>query len=109
MTAIHSSSVKKRSAPPERDQQILIRFVKVYCHKKHGTGRGELCDDCRDLLAYAKHKRDICPLDPKPKCKDCPVHCYGKEYREKIREVMRFSGMYHVKRGRVDWLVKYFL
>jgi hypothetical protein len=47
-------------------------------------------------------------MDPKPKCKDCPVHCYKSEYRRRIKEVMRFSGIYFVKRGRVDWLIKYF-
>jgi len=47
-------------------------------------------------------------MAPKPKCKDCPVHCYKIEYRRRIKEVMRFSGIYFVKRGRVDWLIKYF-
>ena len=31
------------------------------------------------------------------------------EYRAKIKEVMRFSGIYFVKRGRLDWLVRYFM
>jgi len=26
-----------------------------------------------------------------------------------MREIMRFSGLYFVRRGRLDWLVKYFL
>ena len=28
----------------------------------------------------------------KTACKDCKVHCYQKEMREKVREIMRFSG-----------------
>ncbi len=28
----------------------------------------------------------------KTKCHKCPVHCYSQDMREKIREVMRFSG-----------------
>jgi hypothetical protein len=29
--------------------------------------------------------------------------------REKMRQVMRFSGLHFVRRGRLDWLFKYFL
>jgi len=29
--------------------------------------------------------------------------------RQRIKEVMKYSGKYYVKRGRLDWLVKYFL
>ena len=29
--------------------------------------------------------------------------------REKMRQVMRFSGLHFVRRGRLDWLFKYYL
>jgi hypothetical protein len=90
-----------------KETEILKRFIAVYCKEKH---QGEnLCEDCQKLEDYALTKLEKCPFDPKPKCRDCKVHCYQQEYRDKIKEVMRFSGMYHVKRGRVDWLIKYFL
>ncbi|NOR49648.1 MAG: hypothetical protein GQ530_01275, partial [Desulfuromonadales bacterium] len=38
----------------------------------------------------------------------CPVHCYAPEQREKVREIMRFSGQYLIKRGRLDLLWHYF-
>jgi hypothetical protein len=98
-----------------RDLAVITRFIAVFCREKHaaeraaaGIGKGELCPECRDLLDYAAERLARCPMDPKPKCKDCPVHCYKSEYRERIKEVMRFSGIYFVKRGRVDWLIKYF-
>ena len=28
--------------------------------------------------------------------------------RKRVREIMKYSGMHFVKRGSVDWLVKYF-
>jgi len=97
----------------ERDiaqyKKTLSRFVAVYCRKKHGAPKGELCEECTALLSYGFSRLDQCPLDPKPKCKECPIHCYKPEYRTRIKEVMRFSGMYFVKRGRIDWLLKYFL
>ncbi len=102
---LDSMSMKETS----REASVLERFVEVYCRQHHGTGRGELCNDCVALLAYAFERLDRCPLDPKPRCKACPVHCYEPRHRQKIREVMRFSGTYFVKRGRLDWLVRYFL
>ena len=98
-----------KSVSPDKQLQMLKKFIEVYCSKNHGSVDGQLCDECSELLDYATDRLAKCPMDPKPKCKDCPIHCYKPRYREKVREVMRFSGMYHVKRGRVDWLIRYFL
>jgi hypothetical protein len=68
-----------------------------------------VCQSCRELLIYAEERLARCPYDPKPKCKHCPTHCYKPAMRVRIREVMKFSGMYHIRRGRVDWLIRYFL
>ncbi|MFH1998920.1 MAG: nitrous oxide-stimulated promoter family protein [Planctomycetota bacterium] len=43
------------------------------------------------------------------KRKACDTHCYKPAYRAKIKEVMRYSGIHFIKRGRLDWLVRYFL
>jgi len=91
-----------------RDLRILEKFIEVYCRRHHEPPRGELCAECRDLLEYARGKLERCPYDPKPKCKACPTHCYEPARRARVREVMRFSGMHFVKRGRLDWLVRYF-
>jgi hypothetical protein len=93
----------------KKQQRLLRRFVQVFCTHHHETPSGELCEQCDDLLGYAAARLAACPMDPKPKCRDCPVHCYRPDYRRRIREVMKFSGMHFVRRGRVDWLVKYFL
>ena len=99
----HATEAKKT-----RDLATIEKFIEVYCRRNHRTPKGRLCDDCDDLLIYARDKLAKCPMDPKPKCKDCPVHCYSDAYRQKIKDVMRFSGIYFVKRGRLDWLIKYF-
>ena len=93
----------------ERQMKTLTRFVGVYCRKKHAAGGSELCSHCEDLLNYARQRLAKCPLDPKPACKNCPVHCYQPQYRARMREVMKFSGIHFVKRGRIDWLLRYFL
>lgn len=91
----------------DRDHRTLAQFIEVYCREKHKAS--SLCTECFDLLTYAKKRRALCPYDPKPKCKNCKTHCYAPNYRDKIRSVMRFSGIFFVKHGRLDYLVSHFL
>lgn len=91
-----------------KDIKVIAGFVGVYCRGKHGTRKRELCRECAELLAYAEQKRRKCPLDPKPACKHCPIHCYAKEQRNRIREVMAYSGKRLLLRGRLDLLWHYF-
>ena len=76
----------------EREKKIVSEMIALYCRKKHGTKHG-LCADCAALDAYAQMRSDKCPfMETKTFCSNCKVHCYRKDMREKIREVMRFSG-----------------
>ncbi len=108
------------------DLKTLVKFIEVYCDGHHNdddrkqielkthnlhelTGRHpRLCADCQKLLTHALVKRTICPMDPKPQCKHCPKHCYHPNYRQKIQEVMKYSGRKLVMRGRVDYLLHLF-
>lgn len=119
-----SKELKKRKEL-EKDQGVLANFVGFYCRSLHGRqqsfasrilalgGEGELrkiplCNSCHELLRYALERRQRCPLDPKPSCKHCPVHCYAPARRAEIRELMRYSGMRLLLRGRLDLLWHYF-
>ncbi len=92
----------------EKDLATLQRFIGIFCRECHG-GNERLCGECADLLEYAAGRLADCPRNPKPACRDCTTHCYRPDYRRRIREVMKFSGMYFVRRGRIDWLISYFL
>jgi hypothetical protein len=111
-----------------KDLKVLAGFIGIYCRENHSErGRGEfpvrddrlgaildvrrpvLCEECRRLLEHGIAKLLLCPYDPKPMCKKCPTHCYAQGYRERIREVMRFSGQYLVKHGRLDLILHYYL
>ncbi len=71
---------------------MVSEMIVLYCQKKHGT-KGELCPDCAALDAYARQRAEKCPfMETKTFCSNCRVHCYKPEMRDKIREVMRFSG-----------------
>ena len=109
-----------------KDAEVLAEFINIYCSDRHESAeKGPvaaggtvgiyleqcdflLCAECRKLLLHAVSKRAICPYDPKPACKKCETHCYGPGYRDRIREVMRYSGMRLIKKGRLDLIRKYF-
>jgi len=113
------------SETEEEDIRTLMKFVGVYCREKHdgertpfsfklvdlkGIEKKEtpLCPDCTRLLTYGLTMRLKCPHNPKPMCKKCETQCYHGEYKAKIREVMKFSGMHMIKHGRLDMLYHYF-
>lgn len=81
----------------EREKRMVSEMIALYCRKKHGaqgaSGRGELCPECAELAEYARSRSDRCPfMETKTFCSNCRVYCYRPDMREKIREVMRFSG-----------------
>ena len=107
------------------DIRTLLEFVAIFCREHHNGGKVPysfknfdikeiekediwVCPECTRLLAYGLTMRLKCPHDPKPMCKKCENQCYHGEYKSKIRKVMKFSGMYMVKHGRLDMLYHYF-
>lgn len=120
-------SLKKAnfSEKEKDDIETLMKFVGIYCGENHNGEKTPfsfklfdvkeiekeeilVCADCSRLLTYGLAMRLKCPHDPKPMCKKCDRQCYHGEYKSKIREVMKFSGMYMIKHGRVDLLYHYF-
>ena len=90
---------KDISSKREREKAVVSQMIALYCRKKHG-GKKELCAECAQLQEYARLRSDKCPfMETKSFCSNCKVHCYKPEMREKIRQVMRFSGtrmmLYH--------------
>lgn len=76
----------------EREKETVSLMIRIYCKKNHGTKNG-LCPECAELEQYATMRSDKCPfMETKTFCANCKVHCYKPEMREKIRQVMRFSG-----------------
>ncbi len=75
----------------QRERKTIEAMIRLYCRKNHGNEY--FCHECKALAEYASKKLDKCPFSPdKPVCIDCKVHCYQKEQREQIRQIMRFSG-----------------
>ena len=117
---IQNTSMEQRDKAEKKELGVLVNFVRIYCGAKHGArleakdeareisgSRTLLCRECADLVEYAMEKLHRCPLTPKPSCKKCRIHCYGKEQRARIREIMAFSGRRMILRGRLDYLCHY--
>lgn len=97
----------------EREAQMVSQMIALWCRGHHGGGhegkqapKGEepirvklglrtitLCPECAELQAYAVARIERCPhMGTKTFCSACPSHCYRPAMRERIREVMRWSG-----------------
>jgi hypothetical protein len=125
--SLYYDPMEQLSPQQVKDLKILITFVSVYCQARHGGQFTEnrmieipselsrlyprglaLCTDCAGLVAHALEKRRLCPLEPKPSCKKCHIHCYSRQHREQIRQIMAFSGRRLILRGRLQYLWHYF-
>lgn len=74
------------------EKKTVGKMIFIYCAAKHGTSH-TLCNECDKLNNYAQRRLSSCKFgEEKPTCEKCPVHCYSPQMREKIKEVMRFSG-----------------
>lgn len=86
------SNPKDMSNKREREKAVVELMITLYCQKQHKCGK-ELCIDCNTLLEYARLRSDRCPfMETKTFCSNCKIHCYKPDMREKIRQVMKFSG-----------------
>lgn len=84
-----SRSVIKRIA---REKKNLELMISMYCDRHH-SGGSSLCDECQQVLNYAGKRLEQCPFKhDKPTCANCTVHCYKPDIRQKVREIMRYSG-----------------
>ena len=55
------------AAKREKEKRVIQEMITLYCRKQHHEL--QLCKEC-----------------------NCRVHCYRKEQREQIRQIMRYSG-----------------
>jgi len=94
----------------QKDSDKLVRFLSIYCDAHHRIrprrpfvfdhprvsakvlDGPDLCEACVSLLRHAIVMRVLCPLDPKPRCRHCPEHCYRPVYKDQMETVMKFAG-----------------
>ncbi|MBW8001923.1 MAG: nitrous oxide-stimulated promoter family protein [Planctomycetes bacterium] len=75
------------------EKKTIKAMIDIFCSAHHQTKKNTLCFDCSQLIEYANARLDKCPFGPdKGPCLKCEIHCYKQEMRDKIKQVMRFSG-----------------
>jgi hypothetical protein len=88
-----------------REERTIAAMIAMYCRDHHGgAARDEegLCPECAELMTYARVRLDKCRYGTgKPACTSCPTHCYKPALRERVREVMRYSGPRMLKKHPV--------
>ena len=76
----------------EKEKDVSFLMIDIYCKRKHKV-KDNNCAECNKLKDYVSLRLSKCPFgENKTFCSNCKIHCYQKEMREKIREVMKFSG-----------------
>lgn len=86
--------VANNTGPKIEQEKATVRvMIHLYCHKKHHYPHNQLCEECDDLLQYAMQRLKMCRFgEDKSTCERCSKHCYRNDYKQKIKQVMRFSG-----------------
>ncbi|MES9862577.1 MAG: nitrous oxide-stimulated promoter family protein [Candidatus Thiodiazotropha sp. LLP2] len=76
----------------KREQKTIAAMMVIYCRDYHHSN-GKLCSECENLLDYAERRLESCPFkSEKPACNHCTVHCYSKQMRTRVQDVMRYAG-----------------
>lgn len=82
----------KKQGRVDHEKEVIKLMIEIYCKHKHKNKDG-LCEECQELLDYAHLRLSRCKFgDEKTTCGKCPIHCYKKDMKEKVKDVMKFSG-----------------
>ena len=71
----------------EKEKKTITLMIDIYCKRKHKHKDG-LCEECQELLEYAHKRLDFCKFgEEKSFCSKCPIHCYKKDMKAKVKDV----------------------
>ena len=75
----------------DREKRVVKIMIQKYCTDFHNSET--LCNECDDLLNYSIKHLLACPFaENKPVCSKCTIHCYSKNYKKLMQQVMRYAG-----------------
>ena len=77
----------------KREARTVKAMIALFCKDNHCHDGPGLCAQCMGLAEYSSERLRACKYgEKKPTCRKCPTHCYKPEYRDRVREVMRYAG-----------------
>ena len=85
----------------QREMTVISQMIAMYCAGNHSDAArdetafcGEaLCAECKAIDDYSVKRTRLCrSMEKKTTCEECGNHCYGRAERERICEIMRWSG-----------------
>lgn len=72
------------------ERETVLAMIDLYYRSKNDA---DAILEQEDMTNYAMKRLDFCQFgEDKPTCRVCPVHCYQKTYRLKMKEIMRYAG-----------------
>lgn len=91
-TDIKNAELWINSKKFKREGLTIEKMLLIFC-RGHHSKKEKLCLSCSDLLSYCIERIKKCPHAlAKPRCAECKIHCYQKAMRDRMKEVMKYSG-----------------
>ncbi|MCY6345883.1 nitrous oxide-stimulated promoter family protein [Bacteroides hominis] len=73
----------------DQEKRVVELMIRLYCRKKEKNVT--LCPNAKSCFAM-RMPGWTAAFGRKEACKQCSVHCYKPAMRERMKQVMRFSG-----------------
>lgn len=79
--------MKKNSDFVDSELKVINIMIDIYQKKFDDEV------ECNELRKYAKERLQKCKFGQnKPTCQNCKVHCYKPAFRQKVKQIMKYSG-----------------
>jgi len=73
-----------------RERITFEKMLSIYCGGHHSE---PICSECDELRSKLKEILASCPFgESKPLCSQCSANCVDPEMRQRVMDVMHYSG-----------------
>lgn len=86
----------------ENEKKVMFYMINLYCKHYHKDyqkicsktfGSKPLCKECEEIYNYSTDRTDKCIfIETKTFCSACPRQCYKINIKNKVKQIMSFSG-----------------
>ena len=86
----------------ENEKRVMFYMINLYCKHHHKDyqkiccktfGSKPLCKECEEIYNYSIERTDNCKfIKTKTFCSACQKQCYKRNIKNKVKQIMSFSG-----------------